>query len=67
MFKYQINVALPDGKDMHGKPKYKYFFRTDWIDNESDARMVQNELMRRFDTCSVTVYRASRVMDIIVL
>lgn len=62
MLEYQINVARPWDTDMHGNPTFRHLFRTDWIRDRLDAKMVQDELLARFPGHSITVYSRSSTM-----
>lgn len=53
---YRINVAKPNGELTYdGYMKYVHLFRTDWIDNENDARYVFSLLTTQFSDCTVSL------------
>lgn len=63
MFNYQINVATPAGRDMHGNPKFRFLFRTDVFQSKADAFVAYHEIKNAFPDCSVEVTKFSAVRE----
>jgi hypothetical protein len=64
-YEYKINVASPNGKTFDGKPAFKFFFRTEPVDQLIEATQIATSLRNAFPGYSVTIISRSRISETI--
>ena len=65
MYEFYVNVAYADGFTFDKKPKFRFMFRTDWMQSEHCARSLCEVLRQKFPEpeYKVTVSRRSATRE----